>query len=106
RSARQALVRGGRSVLGLLGDASDAPRVAARAGRDGPLVAFVERVLGGEAAVLERALRELAQQRIVVPREPGLDARGQIGRRVRGGIPVPPLVGVEGPGDVAAPLVV
>src|SRR6266850_6974441 len=95
RRARQALVRGGRAVLGLLGDASDAARVAPRAGRDGALVPFIERVLGGEAAVFERAFRELAEQRVVVAREARLDARGKIGRRVGGRIPVPPLVGVK-----------
>src|SRR6266850_8452063 len=74
---------------------SDAARVAPRAGRDGALVPFIERVLGGEAAVFERAFRELAEQRVVVAREARLDARGKIGRRVGGRIPVPPLVGVK-----------
>src|SRR5262249_51612814 len=45
--AEKSLVRGGRTVRRLLGDAADAARVAPRARRDGAFVALVERVLGG-----------------------------------------------------------
>ena len=79
RSARHALVRRRRTLLGLLGDAAHAARVAARSGGDGALVALVEGVLRGEAAVLQRALRELRKQRVVVARR-AAPARGRAAR--------------------------
>ena len=57
------LVARRRSFRRLLGDAADAASIAASAGGDGAFVARVEDVLRGEAAVLERAFRQLPQER-------------------------------------------
>ena len=99
RGDRDPLVARGRHPLLRLGEAADARGVARRRRRDRPLVAQVERVLRGEAAPLERAARELPVDRVRARRERLLDEPGQVGRRVRGGAPVTPAVGVERPGD-------
>src|SRR5512147_1241645 len=61
RMARSAISSavGGRAPGVGLGQAPDAGGVARRGGRDGPLVPGVERVLGGEAAPLQGAARQL-----------------------------------------------
>src|SRR5207237_2442321 len=96
------LVRTGRPVFRLLGDAPDAAGVASNGGRDGALVALVEGVLRGEAVPFQRAAGELPVERIARMRgDLCLDASGKLARRVRGGIPVGPPVGAERPDDAA-----
>ena len=86
-----ALVGGGRHALVLLGEAADAGGVAAGRGRDGPLVAAVEGVLGGEAAPLERAAGELAVDGVGGGLEPGRDPAREVG----GGVGRPGSSGVR-----------